>query len=288
MMGIGEKASPIPFTIFTAPKPHTDEAVARRQRRAIMSWAVLDPSPEVLIFGDDDGVTDLRRELGLRSVPNPVVGDTGIPILSDLFAAAERTASHGHLCYVNSDIVLFDDFPSACTEAWTWQPDAVLVGSRCDVDDYIDGSSTAADRWSTGARAKAADGQVCMGTDFCGYSRGTFSTMPPFAIGRTAFDNWLMWQARREGLPLVDLSEAVTALHVRHRVPGEWESLMATPEVARNRHLATLWQRTFTVADCSHRLTPKGVRARPSAALRHRCGIVLRIVESRLRGERWF
>jgi hypothetical protein len=288
MTGFGEVSDRAPFTIFTVPKAFADAATACRQRDAISSWAALAPAPDLLIFGDDDGIKDLRYQLGLRTVPSVAVDSTGIPIVSELFAAAEEVASHRHLCYVNSDIVLFDDFPAACSAAWTWRPDAILIGSRHDVDNYASGGATAVERWAARVSAIQAGEQTCMGTDYCAYPRGVFSAMPPFAIGRTAFDNWLIWRALDAGRPLVDLSEVVAAVHVRHRAAGEWESFMATSEVARNRELATLWQRTFTVADCSHRWTSSGVRSRRAAALRHRFTVMARIVESRLRGERWF
>ncbi len=230
----------------------------------------------------------LRAELGLREVGPVAVDQDGVPLMSDLLQKAAAHGAHDHLCYVNGDILLLDDFVATCIEAWTWRPDAVLVGSRIDVVelgplDFADNS------WVGDVRAVAQGGsRTCMGSDFFAYPRGAYRDMPPFSVGRTAFDDWMMWKAMRTGNPLLDISSRVTAVHVLHRIPGEWDALMATAGVQRNRSLATTWQRTYTLADCSHVMTANGARPRRLAALRQRMSVVLRVVESRLRGETWF
>src|SRR5690348_15762908 len=48
------------------------------------------------------------------------------------------------------------------------------------------------------------------GSDLFVYPRGLFAAVPPFAIGRGYWDNWLMREARRRGGNLIDLTAAVT------------------------------------------------------------------------------
>ena len=48
------------------------------------------------------------------------------------------------------------------------------------------------------------------------FTRGLFDRMPEFAVGRAAFDNWLIWAARDRQAAVVDTSDVVPALHQRH------------------------------------------------------------------------
>ena len=51
---------------------------------------------------------------------------------------------------------------------------------------------------------------------FC-FSRDLYyKKMPPFLIGRDGWDPWLTWFGRKNGVPLVDVSRAVVAVHQNH------------------------------------------------------------------------
>jgi len=75
------------LTLFATPKAfraHTGII----QRNAITSWTRLNPRPEIILFGDDEGTSAIARELGLRHVPEIAHNHTGAPMLDDLFAKA--------------------------------------------------------------------------------------------------------------------------------------------------------------------------------------------------------
>ena len=64
--------------------------------------------------------------------------------------------------------------------------------------------------------------------------------LPPFAVGRPMWDNWLVREARVRRMPVIDGTSCITAVHQRHdysHVPGgvgrSWEG----PEAARNTEL---------------------------------------------------
>src|SRR5438876_11556063 len=100
------------LTLFAIPKPFRGH-IAVIQRNAIMSWTLLQPRPEVILFGDEEGTAEICRELGLRHAPAVERNEFGTPLLDDLFRKAEEQASYATLCYVNSDILLLDDFSKA-------------------------------------------------------------------------------------------------------------------------------------------------------------------------------
>ena len=52
------------ITIFTIPKPFKGH-INTIQRNAIQSWMQLKPECEIILFGDDYGVSDIAKEFGL-------------------------------------------------------------------------------------------------------------------------------------------------------------------------------------------------------------------------------
>src|SRR2546430_17654721 len=90
------------LTIFSTMKPFLGQA-GMLQRNAILSWTLLRPRPEVILFGDEDGVADICRELGLRHIPCRAPSEFGTPLVSDLFGQARRLAPSGGPCYRKRD-----------------------------------------------------------------------------------------------------------------------------------------------------------------------------------------
>jgi len=105
------------------------------------------------------------------------------------------------------------------------------------------------------------------------FNRGLFTDLLPFALGRAAFDNWLLWRATVGGAALVDASSEVLAVHQNHDYAhhkqgqkGVWEG----PEARRNRELMETWDHCYFLTDASHRLTPSGLRRNRAAEHRRR------------------
>src|SRR5882724_4764180 len=100
------------LTIFTIPKAFVGH-VGVIQRNAIRSWTLLEPRPEIILLGNDEGTAQVARELGLRHIPEITSNQHGTPLLNDMFRRAELNASSPLLCYVNADIVLLREFAEA-------------------------------------------------------------------------------------------------------------------------------------------------------------------------------
>jgi len=58
------------------------------------------------------------------------------PLLNDMFASAERRASHKLLCFVNADIILTSELLRAVERVSAWQENFLMVGRRWDVAIY--------------------------------------------------------------------------------------------------------------------------------------------------------
>lgn len=276
------------LTFFTIPKAfegHSDVI----QRNALASWKRAAPDAEVIVFGDDPGVDAAAAELGIRHHREIARNELGTPLVSDAFAKAQSIARHDVLCYANSDIIFLDDFAPALAAARAWRASFLLSGRRWNLP--VPHPLAFDDGWQSALAARAKNEGVRQDEwwiDYFAFPRGVLRDMPPFAIGRAAWDNWVIYRVRRDGVPVVDASDDILAVHQDHgyqHVPfsqGAWRG----PESQRNRDLAGGEKNLYCLADASHRLQRGRIsRLYSLQAVRRRLGIVGGLgVGVRLRG----
>ncbi len=252
-----------PLTIFALPKAFRGH-IGVIQRNAILNWSRLRPRPEIIMFGDDEGTAEIAQELGLRHVTDVARNEYGTPLLNELFEKAQVLASSNVLCYINADILLLDGFMEAVQRVSAWRDRFLMVGRRWDVDldqPELYGSSDQEARLR--ALVLRQDRPLPPGAiDYFVFSRGLFGTIPPFAIGRGLWDNWLFWRARSLRAPVADASAVIFAVHQIHDYshhPQGWSGVYKGEETMRNRELAGQ-RRLYTFEDATHKLTSVGIR----------------------------
>jgi hypothetical protein len=255
------------FTLFTAPKPFAGRT-ALLQRNALASWRTLAPGVEVLVFGDELGASDAAAAAGAVHIAGLASNQNGTPRVDDLFRRAEGAATYDTLCFVNADVILPPSLSVAVGHIAAELPGAIAVGQcrEVDVEEAIDGWTSWLERAALRAPLRGAGG-----IDYIVFPKGSFPDLPPFALGRANFDNWLVWDARRRGLPVVDLTETVPAIHQQHdydHVDGGRAEAYFGAEAHTNYDLAGGRLRLFNIDDATHRLTADGLRRNVSAGLR--------------------
>jgi hypothetical protein len=263
------------ITFFSSAKPFRDRT-AIQQRNAVNSWLRLGPDVEVMLFGTDEGVAEICAEYQLVAVPDVACTEFGTPLLSDMYARAQKYSKFPLLCYINADIILLEDFAVAAEMLAKRQAPFVMTGRRIDVDFWRELNFET--DWRAEVRAAAAErgvpgATVCL--DYFLFRRDAIPAMPCFAIGRPAWDNWLIMDVRRRRVDLIDASRMVDPIHQNHdygHVPlakgTNWEG----PEADRNRNLALLDAPTFqprlhSIYSATRVLTRWGVL--PAWDLRH-------------------
>lgn len=97
------------LTIFTSCRSFQYQNFDTIQRNAIESWLHLDPKPEVILMGNDEGSEKVAAEYGIRYVPDIKYSDSGTPRFDTMFDKANELATNKYLLYASCDIVLFQD-----------------------------------------------------------------------------------------------------------------------------------------------------------------------------------
>jgi len=255
------------MTLFSCPKPFGCHHTGVIQWNAIRSWTLLDPRPDIVLLGNEAGTEEICRELNIRHIGGVASTSDGLPLLDDLFRKAQATSAHEYMCYINADIILMQDFLGAIAALRQWKSKWVMIGARTDIEIH-DRLNFQDPNWQEvlERRAKELGSFMTSGTDYVVFPVGFYESMPDFVLGRTAFDNWLLWFAVHQGVPLVDATGQVRAVHQSHSFATDWAKVVKSAEAARNRQLAGRWPLTYTPADATHRIESGAVRG---TRLRH-------------------
>ena len=121
------------ITLFSAPKPFTNPHIAMIQRNAIKSWTLL-PDIEVILLGEETGLAEAAKELGVKHLPNVARNESGTPLISSMFQLARENSNSELLCIINADMILMPDFVEAAKQAIKLKDKLVLLSQRWDYD----------------------------------------------------------------------------------------------------------------------------------------------------------
>jgi hypothetical protein len=244
------------LTLFSIPKAFAGP-VGVIQRNALRSWCAL-PDVQVMLVGDEDGVRDAAGEAGVAHVDGVLTNEHGTPRLDDAFARVDGIARQPLRCFVNSDVVLLDDFLPAVRMVAAAADSFLIVGETIDVEVTEPLALEQPEVREALAAQARADGRSRGATaiDYFVFTPGLFDPIPPFVVGRARFDNWLVWRGRSRGV-VVDATAAVLGVHQRHdygHISGGQDEAHFGAEAAANLALAGGKRRLYTIYDASHRL----------------------------------
>ena len=257
------------LTIFTTPKPFRGY-IGVIQTNAIQSWILLRPEPEVILFGNEEGAAEVASRFGIRHVPDIECNEYGTPLLNSIFSIAQDIASHQLMCYVNTDIILMSDFLPAIRQVQ--RQSFLIVGQRWDVDvkEPVDFDKP---DWEACLRTRVTEeGKLHpkSGIDYFVFSRGLYGDIPPLAIGRGVWDNWLIYRARSLKAPVIDATKVITVIHQNHDYshdPKGGTGVWKGPEAIRNCELAGWGEHALNLEHATWIFTSQGMRR--ALTLRH-------------------
>lgn len=243
------------LTLFTAPKPFTDPHIRVIQRNMLRNWQALGDQVEVVVIGDETGIAEQCREFDIKHLPGVRCNAHGTPLISSIFELARGVNHSPFLAYANADILFLPDLLNALRVLGGEKEAFLGVGQRWDLD--VKTPIPFTEGWEAELRDRILrngklHGQT--GSDYFLYPRACFRALPDFAVGRAGWDNWMIFKARWEGWPVVDLSTAVTVVHQNHdygHLPGG-VAHYRQPETDVNIRIGGGRRTIFTLQDATH------------------------------------
>jgi len=205
------------ITVFSAPKPFTDPHINLIQRNAIQSWVHLGESVDVVLVGNEEGVMDVAAEYNVKFMPDVERSAWGTPLISSIFSLAKKASDCPLLVYVNADILFPPSFSEIIRGVASEAEKFLGIGYRWDIEitEPIDFSR----KWTElffeklttyGYRNRSVT------IDYFVFPRSIYSDVPDFAVGRSGWDNWMIYHAHKKNWPVIDLTPSLKVLHQIH------------------------------------------------------------------------
>ena len=242
------------ITIFSTAKDFVgDDKI--RQENALNSWRSISNEIEIIIFDKSQGTEEASKNINAVYVPNIELSAYGTPILSDLFNRANQIAKFSTLCYINADIILPGNFLSAIQIAQKSLRKFLMVGYRWDIDNnnVINFFNSKEKKRFWDNAIKNSKKQSCSFIDYFIFKKNQLGKIPNFTMGFPGYDNWMIWNARRKLMPVIDASKLIQVIHQNHDVPmyvkeGDSQLIKRNENVNKGLHKDNV----LNLLDCTH------------------------------------
>jgi hypothetical protein len=268
--------------IFSHPKPFRPETTAA-QVAAFRSWKQAFPEARILLFGEEEGTKKTCADLGLEYAgPVRTEPGSGAALVSDMFQRSAAGKGRLHL-FINSDILLGAKASRTVARLDALSGPWLASGRRYRFPALFEDTGAA-------NREAAWEKVPCWGDvsemDYFLYKNHEFVGMPDFTIGHCAWDNWMIWHARNQNIPVIDLSKTFHAYHFDHDYEysrgnsSPWKR--AGPLEEENLRLLGGEARRFHLGHATHEVGEEGIRRRRGSGVWQRECELFRLKHPRL------
>ncbi len=249
------------ITLLAMPKPFHGH-IGVIQRNAIVSWTRLQPRPDIFLFGEEEGVAEIASELNLHHLHDIARNEFGTPLLNDLLLRARQVTQTKLLCYVNSDIILVQEFVTAIDRVQKSFPRFLAVAHRLNIEltEPLDFGADGEQKLRNEILPRGVPGDHTA-IDVFVFPRDVYTEVPPLAIGRAWFDQWLIKDAHRLGVAIVDITNKARAIHQNHayaHIEGGQKGAYWGEEALRSLAIYGGKPHAFTLLDVTQEITSAG------------------------------
>jgi len=256
------------LTLFTAPKPFKDPHISIIQNNALKSWMALGDRVEIIILGNDEGVAENAKTLGIMHIPQVKCNTLGTPLISSMLRLTCEHSKSQILGIVNTDIILFSDLIESVMKISLQKEKFILIGQRWDME-VTKNLPEGADQFARFKEKVIKVGKLHlpMGSDYFIFPRSCYTEIPDLTIGRAGWDNWFIFKSRWEGWPVVDATHDVTVVHQNHdyrHLPGG-QPHYRLPETRENVLRGGGEQTIFTIFDAQYSLINGGLKRKKTS-----------------------
>jgi hypothetical protein len=229
--------------LFSIPKPHRG-ITERLQQNAFSSWQRLGASVEVVLLGDESGVADAAQTFGFKHCPDIQRNRQGTPLIGDALTAVRHLSEARQFVYTNADILFDQSLLTAAQTLDVWPRNRYLaIGQRIESDLQTEISPWSHEQlqdWIQQQQQQQSRASIVC-KDYFLFPRHLYLEVPNFAVGRGNWDNWMVYHAHCRGVPVVDLTRHVAAVHQPHdhqHSGGRRQAYVVGDEARENQKLA--------------------------------------------------
>ena len=182
------------------------------------NWMSLYPIVQPIVFTNEIEIANVANQYGWIVLPVRKTG-TGnkLPVLKYMFSDAKEKVKSMFYCYSNSDILftgnLIHTLYKVVMSTLMNNKIILIVGQRTNVFNVTKQEARTWEtiRFSTLKRGKLYN---TWAIDFFISSRNyPWEAIPEVVVGRPAFDNWIVWSAKKQHFTTIDATLTLLAVH---------------------------------------------------------------------------
>lgn len=247
------------LTIFTTPKAFKGQ-FTYIQENAVANWGKIIPGCEIIFFGNEYGTASIAKKYHIKHVKNVKTNGVGTPLVSDMFQQAASLSKNPYLMYANCDIIFLEDPRKFLKKIKTTR--FIISGQRWDLN--IKKSISLKKGWQEQLENRIKkEGKLHQvgGMDYFIFPKSVNFKMPPFAVGRGVWDNWLIYKAKFLRIPVIDATGVLPIVHQHHDYShaGGYSAVWFGKEHGQNLKLAKEKRRPFNLTNANFVLTKTGL-----------------------------
>ena len=201
------------LTLFTTWQTSLEKTICHNN--TVKNWNLLKPFVQPILFTNENDLSTQVAAMGWTVLPVSKTGK-GVPVLKNMYLDTIKVFNSTFYAYANGDILFTDTLIitllTVLTSNLNKSKPLMMVGRRTNMDNV-----TAFEARDQLTITKAAE---VRGTLFSPWGEDYFITMknypwkdiPDVIVGRRAYDNWLVLDARKRGY-VIDATETILAVH---------------------------------------------------------------------------
>ncbi len=178
---------------------------------------MLGSDAEVILIGDEPGIKENAELLDVQHIPNVQVNNLGTPLINSIFSLARQASTQDLLIYLNADILLLPETMEVIQKIHKLKKEFLIVGRRWDLD--ITAEITFDSDWSNDMKIrveKEGKLQSPAAMDYFVFLKYLYQDIPPFAVGRAGWDNWMIYHGMQQIWPVIDATASLMIIHQNH------------------------------------------------------------------------
>lgn len=198
------------ITIYSSLRSFENEKWAIIQSNSLKSWLALNPSPQIIVFGDAPGVHDVCRQYDLTHIPN-IRCSEGMAYMDSMLRITEEVAFFDTLLLLSPNIILYrgSKVLGAAVALSKKMGRFLAICKKSHFNDvqfiHISGDKSYKDFESKLISTQ----EWCDG--FFMFNKGYFDYHPPFLFGGGGYNKWFHWYGGRYHKSLVWIKDGNVA-----------------------------------------------------------------------------
>lgn len=199
------------ISFFTCPKKNLGLSKIH-QTNSFNSIKKLDLDKEIIVF---DQFKNFTQDPNLITINSINCNDFDTPYISDIFEKAIIKSKYEYLIYFNSDIIFDETLSNLIKFISTKKLDKFIAfGKRYDIESREYMSNSDIERLNKNKSNYKLHNKF--GIDYFIFYKKSFFKLKKFLIGRTCWDNWMIYECNRRNFKLIDTTIDVNCFHQNH------------------------------------------------------------------------